>query len=155
MKSAQAWWKRYWRHASSAAAIGCGVGTTIWLGVLGAADEPLSRDTAALLVLASGAFQVVGGSLVHSIGKADPGLARAAVRRLIGQTNRAQRAEHLAQEAFEQGGVAELRRAMGQVSVHLSYLAEGAVEAIADWHEFHGRALEGLVAEGEPDDGQD
>jgi hypothetical protein len=35
-----------------------------------------------------------------------------------------------------------MRQAMGQLSVHLSYLEEGYIDAIEDWRVFHPDAVE-------------
>lgn len=131
--------------------LGAGIGFTVWLGVASASEEPVDQTTAGLLVLVAGGFQLAGATVLHSVGKAEPSLARAAVRGLLLQVKRAQGAEEIAQVAFETGTAAERRQALGTVSVHLSYLAEGAVNAIGDWREFHERAVERLVEEEELD----
>jgi predicted alpha/beta-fold hydrolase len=139
--------KRHWRHIVAVGLFLGGFALTIWLGVSGASTRPLTGERAALLVVLAGFFQLGGASLLHKVGKAEPSLARTAVRALLRQARRAQQAEQVAQSAFETGSAAERTQALGAVSVHLSYLAEGAVESIAHWQEFHSQALEAVLKE--------
>lgn len=124
-----------------------GFGLTISLGVLTGADEPPSRATSALLVVLAGGFQFAGAAKFHRIGKADPGLARAAVRRLLQMGRRAQQARQTAEQAFDEGNAAVLRGSMGRISVELSWIEEGLLHCIKDWEEFHEDALKPLKDE--------
>lgn len=94
-----------------------------------------------LLTLLAGIFQYAGASKFHDTGKADPSLARASTRRLLGLATRARASKELAERAYEGGGAAESKRLMGRLSAELSYIEEGAVQAIEDWREFHREAL--------------
>ena len=84
-------------------------------------------------------------------GKADPGLAQRSVGRLFALGRRAE-AARLATERLQSSsaGAPELRRHVDQLSVHLSYLEEGYVEAIEDWRIFHPYAV--YQAEGSQND---
>lgn len=144
---------RHWRYVVAGGLFLASLASTVWLGVLGAGEEPVTRSAAGFLVLLAGGFQLSSAILVHSVGRADPGLARAAVRRLVRQAKRAAEAERLAQHVYETGNAGELRKAMGTLSVHLSYLEEGALEAIEDWQEFHGQALQQVTGGTGGDDG--
>lgn len=120
------------------------VGTTVLLGVLSGSDRPPSRSTSALLVLVAAVFQLGSVLLFSGIGRADPGLARAAVRRLVRMGLRAEGARVLAEESFDSASASELRSRMGQLSVDLSWMEEGLLEAVGDWEEFHADALKTL-----------
>lgn len=118
--------------------------TTVFLGVLSGADKQPTRSTSALLVLLAAVFQFGSVVTFSGIGRADPGLARAAVRRLIRMGLRTSGARKLAEESFDGANAPELRSRMGQLSVELSWLEEGLVEAVGDWEEFHADALKKL-----------
>ncbi|GIH73240.1 hypothetical protein [Sphaerimonospora thailandensis] len=137
-------------HVWATILVAVGVALTIYLGVLSGADQQPSRATSALLVVLAGVFQVAGASRFHAIGKADPGLARAAVRRLLKMVRRAQEAKLIAETAYESNANAgEMRKAMGRVSVELSWIEEGLVDSIDDWNEFHKDALRKLTEGGD------
>lgn len=137
-----------WRHLWATLLFVVGFGLTIGLGVLAGADDPPSQATSALLVVLAGVFQVASANQFHSIGRADPGLARAAVRRLIRMGTRARDARQAVEASFDHGSAPELRRTLGLVSVELSWIEEGILEAVEDWNEFHLDALKQLT-EGE------
>lgn len=128
--------------------VSIGLGLTIYLGVLSGADQQPSRATSALLVVLAGGFQVAGASRFHAIGRADPGLARAAVRRLIKMVRRTQQARLVAETAYDGSNAADMRKAMGRVSVELSWIEEGLADGIDDWNEFHKNALRELTKGG-------
>lgn len=133
------------RHVWASLLFVVGFGLTIALGVLAGADDPPSRSTSALLVVLAGVFQVASASQFHSIGRADPGLARAAVRRLIRMGTRAGDTRQAVEASFDKGSAAEQRRTLGLVSVELSWIEEGILEAVEDWNEFHQDALKRLT----------
>jgi hypothetical protein len=132
--------------------VAIGFGLTLYLGVLQGATHQPSRATSALLVVLSGIFQFAGAAQFLKIGKADPALARAAVRRIINMTARTREARKAAELTFDVGTAAECKKLLGRVSVELSWIEEGLVNAIDDWNEFHKIALRELV-EGIEDDG--
>jgi hypothetical protein len=77
------------------------------------------------------------------VGKADPGLAERSVARLVGLAVRANLAKAMAEKCREANpGVSTMRQAMGELSVHLSYLEEGYINAIEDWRIFHSDVVE-------------
>lgn len=121
-----------------------GFGLTVYLGVLDGASKQPSRATSALLVVLAGVFQFAGAAQFQKIGKADPGLARAAVRRIIKMAARASNARKLAEYAYDAGSPSDVKKALGRVSVELSWLEEGLLDAVDDWNEFHATALHDL-----------
>lgn len=129
--------RRWWGSVLLAASIV----VTVLLGVLSGAEKQPSRSTSALLVIVASGFQLASVLLFSGIGRADPSLARAAVRRLIGMGLRARAARQFAESSFASGNAAELRSGVGRLSVDLSWLEEGLVEAAEDWQEFHADAL--------------
>lgn len=118
---------------------------TIWLGLRSASPKPPSGSESAVLVIFSAALQIAGGATFASVGRADPGHAQSAVRRLIRVGTRAKESEGLVQHAIEFGNSTAQKRALGQVSVSLSVIQEDAMDAIADWNYFHTEALKELV----------
>lgn len=126
------------------ALVAVGFGLTVYLGALEGASKQPSRATSALLVVLAGVFQIAGAAQFLKIGKADPGLARAAVRRIIKMTARASNARKLAECAYDSGTPSEIKKALGRISVELSWLEEGLLDAFDDWNEFHATALHDL-----------
>jgi hypothetical protein len=121
---------------------------TIWLAARGqAATEPTTAESIALVVLA-GMLQLAGTVYGFGGGRADPTLARSAVRGLILIAKATEQTESLAQSAYESDSDKDqLREAMGQISVALSFIKEDTLDAIYDWHEFHRDALRELGVE--------
>lgn len=118
---------------------------TVALAALSSQPSPSPVSTSLLLVLLAGILQFGSARLFHSVGRADPGLARSSVRRLMSMGQRASQAESEVQSALEIGTVADQRDALGRVSVHLSYLQEGLIYQTQDWMEFHEQALRSVV----------
>jgi hypothetical protein len=80
--------------------------------------------------------------VVSGDGKADPGLARRSVGRLVALAARAEGARQVTEALRERGATAsEMKQAVGQLSVHLSYIEEGYLDAIEDWRVFHPDAV--------------
>lgn len=131
-----------------------GFGFTIYLGFLSGADKQPSRVTSALLVILAGIFQFWSAAQFNKIGKAEPGLARAAVRRLVTMAKRTQHARLLAEESYDGSNATQIRRAMGRISVDLSWIEEGIIHSVQDWNEFHKDALSELMEE-EVENGED
>lgn len=120
------------------ALLSTGAGLTILIAVLGSVEQPPSAQThgtlAALALLAQ-----LGASWVFSgLGRADPSMTERAVSRLLTVGQRAANARSEVETLHESKLTAiEARNAMGRLSVTLSYLEEGYVEAIRDWEVFH------------------
>jgi hypothetical protein len=113
------------------------------LAVLGSSKHPPSAAVSAVIVLVIAGTQVGAGWLFSTEGKADPTLAERSVGRLVHLATRAQLAEQGAQAAFESNITAkELHAEMGKLSVELSWLGDGLVEAVDDWRMFHPQAVE-------------
>jgi hypothetical protein len=134
--------------------VAVGFGLTVYLGVLQGATQQPSRATSALLVVLAGIFQFAGAAQFQKIGKADPGLARAAVRRIIKMTARTREVRKLTELTYDVGTATEARKALGRISVELSWIEEGLLNAVDDWNEFHTVALRDLI-EGREDEGSD
>lgn len=118
-----------------------------YLGIAQGAEKPPTQSTNVLLIVLTGVFQLAGYVFFDGIGKADPGLARSAVRRLIAlgvQTHAARKIAE-ANEYERDGG--ELRAAVGKISAMLSAVEEGLVDSVKDWQEFRDEALRELTKE--------
>ena len=122
--------------------------TTVLIAVLGSLG--VGWLALVLLTVLAGILQYLGASMLNKSGKADPSLARASVRRLLQLAARAHAATANAQRVYEEGRAADLRLQMGVLSATLSFIEEDAVQAIADWREFHEDALDQI--EGTPDE---
>lgn len=118
---------------------------TAYVAYLGSQDPPPAVLVNVVLVILAGLCQIIAGSQFQGIGRADPGLARASVRRLVAMTQRVAARKRVVEEAYDTGGAVELRKVMGLLSVDLSWLEEGLLHAKDDWVEFHEDALRGVV----------
>jgi hypothetical protein len=141
------------RQCAGALSAVVGVGLTILLAFLGNTTKPPSASTQALIALLAIFAQAGSVWIFSGNGRADPTLAQRSVARLVGLAERAS-AARLTAEALYNGrfSVSEARQVLGQISVHLSYLEEGYLNAIDDWRVFHPRAVE--EAEGVDIDGE-
>lgn len=114
---------------------------TVMAARLGSGKHPATGLTTLLYVLLSGIFQFLGARKFHSIGRAEPSLARASVRRLFGQAQKTILLLELVEGELENGTKESMKGVLGKVSVHLSYIYEELGQQIGDWKEFHGDAL--------------
>lgn len=120
-----------------------GASLTMLLAFLGNQSEPPAASTQALIAFLAILAQLGSAWVFSGDGRADPGLAERSVARLVGLAQRASTARFATESLHSSAAnVSELRRAVGQVSVHLSYLEEGYVEAIEDWRVFHPHAVQ-------------
>jgi len=102
-----------------------------------------SAATEAVIVILIIAAQIGAGWAFSADGKADPTLAERSVGRLFHLAQRAKRAGAKAQAAYESSGSeAQLHADMGILSVELSWIEDGLVQAIGDWRVFHAQAVE-------------
>jgi hypothetical protein len=118
-------------------------GFTVALAIFGNTKSPPPASTQGLLaflgILAQ--FGAVWAFAGH--GKADPTLAQRSVGRLVNLAQQAHGAKLLAERMqAEDVTPAKARLGVGQLSVHLSYLEEGYIEAIDDWRMFHPKVVE-------------
>ncbi|NCT90136.1 hypothetical protein GXB85_04095 [Cellulomonas sp. APG4] len=111
---------------------------TLAIALLGGTADTL---VLLLLTLLAGVFQFFGASRFHSAGRADPSLARASVRRLFSMAGRAYETRLSVEQCYETGTPGDAKKQLGVVSAQLSFIEEGAVQAIEDWREFHDEAL--------------
>lgn len=120
-----------------------GVGLTIVLTFLGNVDDPPSASNQALLALLAISAQIGAAWVFNGEGKPDPTMARRSVARLVRLATRVEGARLQAQAASGKGtAAADVREAVGLLSVHLSYIEEGVVESIDDWRAFYSEAVE-------------
>jgi hypothetical protein len=120
-----------------------GVGLTVLLAFLSSQHQPPSSSTQALIALLAIAAQLGAPGAFGGDGKADPGLAERSAARLVSLAHKADTAKVMAEQCQESKmSPAELRQAMNQLSVHLSYLEDGYVNAIEDWRIFHPLAVD-------------
>jgi hypothetical protein len=132
------------RRALGSLLFAASLAVMVMLAFLGGADKPPTRAASGLLVVIAAMFQLLSASQFYAIGRADPGLARAAVRRIIHMGTRVGRARLAAEAAFESGSAPMKHRLVGALSVELSWLEEELLESVKDWNEFHEGALRGL-----------
>lgn len=106
------------------------------------ASPPTGTENILLVVITS-VLQIASAASFSGNGRADPSLARSAVRRLLSLTERTGVARRLAEQA-EFGTPAHAKKAMGTLSVQLSFIEEGIADAAKDWAEFHPEAIKKL-----------
>jgi hypothetical protein len=120
-----------------------GAGLTVLLAFLGSVDEPPSASTQALIGFLAIMAQLGAAWVFSGEGKVDPTLAQRSVARLVRLARRAEGARREAELLAVKGIPAgHLREGVGHLSVHLSYLEEGYVDAIEDWRMFHPHAVD-------------
>ncbi len=100
-----------------------------------------------LFLVVAALLQAGAGLAFNRTGRADPSLARSAVRHLFQLVNRAAHARTLAEKHYESGTPADAKKAMGIISVELSFLEEGFATAAQDWAEFHPEAFRSIQEE--------
>jgi len=118
---------------------------TAFLAVKSGSHKPPSTLEAWLLGIMAAALQIAAGVNFASVGKADPTLARSSVRYLVTLGLRAQKARLLAEESFAYGSPESRHLALGQLSVYLSEIEEGAALAAESWADFHADAVADII----------
>lgn len=111
---------------------------TVLLAVLGSQVRPPSTSAQGLIASFAILAQIGSAWVFSGEGKADPGLAKRSVGRLLrlaGRTHAARRRIEALQESG--ASAADLRLAIRELSVHFSYLEDGYVQAVEDWAVFH------------------
>lgn len=139
-----------WSSDRRVQAAGLGItalGFTVYLGVLNGAQTQPSRVTSSLLVVLAAVFQALSANLFNKVGRADPSLARATVRRLLRMGVRAKASKEVAERAFDSANTTVLRKVIGILSTELSWLEEGLADAVEDWAEVHGDVIRNLIKE--------
>lgn len=117
-------------------------GLTVVITFLGSQTKPPTSATQAVLAFFAICAQVGSVWAFSGVGKADPGLAERSVAHLYKLAARASAAKDLAELSTErQYALVALRKVIGELSVHLSYLEEGYIDAIDDWRIFHPDAV--------------
>src|SRR5262249_45640914 len=98
-------------------------------------------------------LQIFAGYTFSSVGRADPALAKTSVRYLVTLGLRAQKARKLAEESFDFGTAETRHNALGQLSVYLSEIEEGASLAAQSWADFHADAVADILKSAEETEG--
>lgn len=142
---------RQWLHRRSARqALGAvlftlGAGFTIGIAVAGNSEHPPSAGIQGFLALTAILSQGGAAWAFSAEGRADPGLATSAIGRLYRKGQQAGTARELVEHLYEhQPPVAEVRKHLGPLSVTLSSLEEGYVDAINDWRTFKPHIVEDI-----------
>jgi hypothetical protein len=130
--------------------IAVGLAFTIVLAVRGTADKAPTVSESVAIVCIAGLFQVVGAFSIALAGRTDPGLARSAVRRLLGLA-KSTSSLRINVEAQYEAATQKNREILGIASVQLSMIEEGMLHAIEDWREVHYAELRELVKDSEND----
>lgn len=139
----ETWWGRHRRSAAGTALLVVSIAVLVYMAMRTSATSPPSAVESVLLVVISSGLQIASAFAFSGNGRADPSLARSAVRRLITLNLYARRARQIAEDA-EPGTPVQAKKAMGTLSVQLSYIEEGILEAARDWAEFHPEAIKKL-----------
>jgi hypothetical protein len=113
------------------------------LALLSSHTKPPAASTQAVLALFAILAQIGAAWAFSGVGKADPGLAESSVAHLYGLAVKAGIARLIAEKCVDENlSAPTMRKAMGELSVHLSYLEDGYVSAIEDWRIFQPGAVE-------------
>lgn len=125
----ETWWKR----TGGIAAAGVTVFIAMWIGFGG------PGNTGALAISAA-ASQVASALLFAHHRKAGAGHARSIVQRMLAINGRATELVALIQGVQDQrspeASKQQIRLALGEVNIHLSYIVEGSAQLIDDWENF-------------------
>lgn len=140
----RSWWSRYGRTLVGTLLLIAGIGVMVFMAAQSSMTTPPSALESTLLVVLSSCLQIASVAVFNGNGRADPSLARSAVRRLIELTARAGQARIAAEQAYELSSPADAKKAMGLISVQLSYIEEGIAGGAKDWAEFHPDAIRKL-----------
>lgn len=120
-----------------------GVGLALFVAYRSQGEEPPSAAEAAFLALSSSVLSIFAGSGFARIGRADPTLARSAVRRLfrigVGVRDSVER--------LDSSGHDEPTSAIAETVGRLSTLIPVLNDAIQDWNEVHPEALREVMAQ--------
>lgn len=138
------WWSRNRRTFWGVVLLVAGILVMIYMAAQSSTITPPTALESTLLVAISSGLQIASVAVFNGNGRADPSLARSAVRRLIELTARASKARILAEHAYELSTPADAKRVMGLMSVELSYIEEGIAGGAKDWAEFHPEAIKKL-----------
>jgi hypothetical protein len=123
---------------------------TCLLAYLGNTETPPAASTQALTALLGILAQ--GGAVwaFSGVGRADPGLAQRAVARLYRLAQHSASAREVLEDMYENEPPAALvRKQLGGLSVTLSFLEEGYIEAMEDWRTFHPQIVEEVEGRGD------
>lgn len=120
----------------------CSLVVTAVLAEMSGSKKPPSSLEAWLLAVMAAALQIAAGASFTSVGRADPAHARSSVRHLLALGLRAKEARRLTERTLENESTrAQQQVVIGQLSVYLSEIEEGATLAAESWADFHGDAV--------------
>lgn len=127
------WWKLHWPQVVGSVLTVASIAATVTLAWRGAEEQP-TRFEVAFFALLAASFQVSAAWTFSRIRRVDLTHARSSVRSLFRLAGRAEDATASAEQARAKGVPApEVREVMNQLSVELSVLQEGLVDATTDW----------------------
>lgn len=127
------WWGTHWLKTVGTALTLLSIGATVTLAWRGAEETPTRGEVATFALLVA-VFQIGAAAAFSRTGQVNLTHAGSSVRRLARLASRAASATASAERARERGRpVAEVREVMNQLSVELSVLEEGFVDAADDW----------------------
>jgi hypothetical protein len=140
------WWASNKLTVAGGTLSAIAVVVSAWAVVAGA-DKPVNVLQTVLFIFLAAILQAGAAFTFNRSGRADPSLARSAVRRLLLMVGRAQKARKLAEKHYEAGTPSDAKKAMGMLSVELSFLEEGFTTGAQDWAEFHPEAFRKIQEE--------
>jgi hypothetical protein len=143
------WWSKLSpRQRLGGILVAVGIALTVLLAFLGSQTKPPAASTQALIAVFAFLAQVGSAWVFSGDGKVDPTHAQRSVGRLARMAASAAVARRIAEKARDENlPAAAMRIVMGEISVHLSYLEEGYLDAIADWRAFQPEAVENAERE--------
>lgn len=142
-------WRRTPRQWFGAALFAVGTVVTCLLAYLGSTENPPAASTQALTALVAVLAQGGAVWVFSGVGRADPSLAQRAVARLYVLAQRSASAREVMEAMYEQEPpVAQVRKQLGGLSVTLSFLEEGYIDAMEDWRTFHPEIVKEVEARG-------
>ena len=116
-------------------------GITILIVLINSGKKPASGRENLAYILIGGILQIIGASYFNKDGKADPTLARTAVRDLKGLLLRIRKSRVSAENAYELQDPTEGLKVLGILSSDLSWIEEYVSHAVNNWTEFHPDAV--------------
>lgn len=142
------WWTRSWRwlrpRLLPSVLLIVGVGLALFVAYRSQQPVPPTATEVAFLALSSSLLSIFAGSTFARIGRADPTLARSAVRRLLNVGRGMGSSISDLQTAVEsEEGISLVHESIGR----LTALLPEVLDATQDWKEVHPEAVREVLAE--------
>jgi hypothetical protein len=131
-----------------------GVGLAVFTAYRAQQPAPLTAAEAAFLTLASSFISIAAGATFARIGRADPTLARSAVRRLLNIGQAINDCTEQLGDKTHGGDAASIREAAISCEARMGMLRREVSAAVQDWNEVHPEALVEVLASVESVRGQ-